>query len=220
MDHSPKEEHTGKYEKSGMGTVQPFRFVGDDEALIEALKSGHVGAATVLYERYSVHVRKVLVRIMGMDQELPDLINEVFFQALKSVDNINDGSRLKAWLTRIAVYVARGCIRKRSRKRWLFFSEDVESDALYHYSDKDESRAEMARAIRNIINSMPVDERIVFSLRFVEGMEIVELAEACEVSKATIKRRLAKCERRFKALASGHEGLRAMLESSPKWRKR
>jgi RNA polymerase sigma-70 factor (ECF subfamily) len=38
-------------------------------------------------------------------------------------------------------------------------------------------------------------------LRFIDGMELVEVADACSVSLATIKRRLARAQKRFSAMA-------------------
>jgi RNA polymerase sigma-70 factor (ECF subfamily) len=54
---------------------------------------------------------------------------------------------------------------------------------------------------------MPVDERIVFALRFVDGMELGEIAEACELSLSTIKRRLGKAEERFTRIAGREPSL-------------
>ena len=86
--------------------LQPLRHTSDDLKLVDALRNGHVDAAATLYDRYAVHVRKVIVRIMGMDQDLPDLINEVFYQALKTIGSIEDGSRLQAWKASPSMVVA------------------------------------------------------------------------------------------------------------------
>ena len=64
-------------QKRVVGVVHPLRFVGDDEAMLEALKSGHVSAVAALYDRYAGHIRRVLLRIVGDDSEIGDLLQEV-----------------------------------------------------------------------------------------------------------------------------------------------
>ena len=71
-----------------------------------------------------------------------------------------------------------------------------------------------------VLDLMPADERIAFALRFVEGMELTEVADACGVSLATIKRRLSRAETRFVAMAGRREPLREWLGSSARWRDR
>ena len=44
-----------------------------------------------------------------------------FAQILSSVHGLDEPARLKAWITRVAVFTARGWIRRRARKRWLRF---------------------------------------------------------------------------------------------------
>jgi RNA polymerase sigma-70 factor (ECF subfamily) len=48
---------------------------------------------------------------------------------------------------------------------------------------------------------MTVDDRMVFALRFIEGMELQEIATELAVSLSTVKRRLARASTRFEAAA-------------------
>src|SRR5262245_32362524 len=71
----------------GSSMVTPLKFVGDDRALVEALRGGHPGAVAVLYERHAPAVHRALRSALGPDADLPDLLQEVFLRAL---DNIAD----------------------------------------------------------------------------------------------------------------------------------
>ena len=200
--------------------LQPLRHTSDDRTLVDALKEGHVDAAATFYDRYAIHVRKVIVRIMGMDQDLPDLINEVFYQALRAIDTIEDGSRLQAWITRVAIHVVRGCIRKRQRKKWLLFSPEREPQTAGMEAGASDESLEMVRWVRDVLDRMPADEQIVFALRYFEEMKIIELAEACGISRSSAKRRLIRSERRFKKIAEKYPALKKRLDLSAKWRRR
>ena len=52
-----------------------------------------------------------------------------------------------------------------------------------------------------MLDTLPADERIAFALRYIDERPLLEVAEACDCSLATIKRRLSKAEQRFTRLA-------------------
>jgi RNA polymerase sigma-70 factor (ECF subfamily) len=64
---------------------------------------------------------------------------------------------------------------------------------------------------------LPIDERVAFSLRYVEGMELTEIAWATETSLSTVKRRLRAADDRFTKLASGRSELVHLLEEGNRW---
>ena len=70
-----------------------------------------------------------------------------------------------------------------------------------------------------ILDTMPADERIAFSLRFIDGMELTEAATACGCSLATIKRRLAKAEKKFLDSARADSVLSGRIEGG-RWANR
>jgi RNA polymerase sigma-70 factor (ECF subfamily) len=206
-------------QRSNGAVIRPLRFAGDDQAFVAALKAGHQDAFAALYDRYANHVQRVLVRILGFDPAIGDLLQEVFLQALGSIGSLRDADRLQAWLTRVAVFTARGCIRRRSRRRWLRLAPP-EGLPVQVAPEADEETREALRLTYEVLERLPAEERIAFSLRFIEGLELTEVADACDVSLATIKRKLAKAEQRFVALARHRGPLADWLEQSARWRDR
>jgi RNA polymerase sigma-70 factor (ECF subfamily) len=171
-----------------------------DELLVESLRARHPDAATQLFDRYAPHVRRVLVRVMGPDAEILDLVHDVFVTALESVHRLVDPRALRAWLTQVAVFTARARIRRRVRGRilkFLPFSELPEPELPP--SDFEASQA--IQAVYRVLDRLDTDERIAFALRFVAGMELTEVAASCGVSLATIKRRLARAQLNFESAA-------------------
>ena len=76
---------------------------------------------------------------------------------------------------------------------------------------------EALRQTYAVLERMPADERIAFCLRFMEGMELTETAEACGVSLATIKRRLVKAQQKFVAAAGADPLLREWIRRGERW---
>jgi len=182
-----------------------------DAALVRALRAGDAHAGAVLFDRYAVHVRRVLARVLGPDPELSDLLQDVFVAALGSVHTLEDPSALKAWLTRTAVFTARGKIRRRTRWRFLRFVPDEElPEAAAPALDAEGSEA--LAAVYRVLNALPADERIAFALRILDGMELTAVATACGVSLSTVKRRLTNAQERFRELAAREPVLTSWLE--------
>lgn len=122
---------------------------------------------------------------------------------------------LKGWITITAVNVARSALERRRRRSWLVFLPsdelpDVEAPA------SDEGTLALRRTY-TLLDRLAPDERIVFALRFIEGMELTEVAVACGTSLATVKRRLARAEGRFLAMARRDPILAARIEGGSRW---
>jgi RNA polymerase sigma-70 factor, ECF subfamily len=182
-----------------------------DAALVAALRANRADAGKTLFKRYGKDVERVLFRVLGPDVELADLLHDVFVAALTSIDQVRDPNALRGWLTGIAVRKARKCIVKRRRWRIIqYFSpmDMPESEARVTPTEVSEA----LRCTYELLGKLPADERLAFALRHIDGMELTAVAAACSVSLATIKRRLARAQTTFVALASEHSVLAEWVE--------
>ena len=201
---------------AGAKVVRPTAFQRSDEALVEAIVAGDVRARQELYDRYAPHLQRVLVRCLGAQREIADATQDVFEQAFRSLSKLRDPTRLKAWLTRVAVYVARGRIRRARRGRWLRFFPPEQLPERQAPATTQEAADALEDTYR-ILQSFGADERIAFALRFIEGMELKEVADAAGCSLATIKRRLRRAEDAFVAAAKDTPSLRPWIEGGSRW---
>jgi RNA polymerase sigma-70 factor (ECF subfamily) len=195
----------------------PPRFE-DDASLVAALRLGDRAAMDALVDRYGPFIERVLARILGYDGELPDVVHDVFLTAFGRIRNLKHPELLKEWLRGVTVFVARECLRRRRRKRWLTFRPDDELPEVPDAIDRLGSHAadELTRLYR-VLARLPPDECIVFTLRFMAEMELQEVASACGVSMTTVKRRQRKAERRFAAEARKDPVLRERMERGARW---
>lgn len=184
----------------GSYATRTVPFLGGDVDLVAGLRARNPAAEAALFDRYANLVQRVLVRIMGPDPELPDLMHDVFVSAYESIHSIREAVTLPEWLRSVAVFVARNAIRRRTRRRWLSFVAPQELPELPAVT-RDPAADELLVALDRVLGRMNVDERIAFVLRYFEEMTLPEVAEACRVSLATAKRRLARADRTFLDLA-------------------
>jgi RNA polymerase sigma-70 factor (ECF subfamily) len=198
------------------GAVIPLPVADGDEALVASLRAEHPAARAALFDRHGRHVRRVLVRVLGLDQDVPDLLHDVFLTALTTIGSLEDPRALRAWLTSIAVHHARSLIRKRSRRSILRFVAPEELDRQLA-PEAGMEHHEAIRALYRVLDRMPADERIVWALRFIDGMDLYEVADACQISRATVSRRLKRAEELFVAHARTHDVLAEWVERSSRW---
>lgn len=184
-----------------------------DEELVASLREGTARAGQALFEAYGGYVRKVLTRVLGPDPELGDLVQDVFVSALESLQKLENPKALRGWLAQIAVFRARRCLRRRKQWRILSFFAPEEMPPG-RTAPPDVEASEALRAAYRVLSALHVDEQIAFTLRVVEGMDLTEVAEACGVSLATTKRRLARAQARFAVLASDEPSLAEWIGGS------
>jgi RNA polymerase sigma-70 factor, ECF subfamily len=182
-------------------------FLGDDHALVAGVRAGNPVAMAALYDRYVGDVRRVLLHTLGPRLDLPDLIQDVFVNVLTSVRSLREAGALRSWLFQVTVRTARKHLRGSSRRWWLkLWPEGDEIDAQPAIV-LEENASDAVQATFRILNGMEAEDRLVFSLRYVSGLDLNEMANVCETSLSTLKRRLSRAEQRFHAEAQRDDAL-------------
>ena len=179
-----------------------------DASLVRALKLHEHGSAELLWNRYGRYVERLIVRTVGLDPEVPDLINEAFARALEGIKSLRETQALKGWIGSVALFTARAFLRnRRSRRRWVSILSSDEVPEVEAVAASPEVN-HMLACTYAILDALPPDERISFALRVIDGMELTEIAQVTGVSLATVKRRIACAKRRFWDRARLHPMLR------------
>jgi DNA-directed RNA polymerase specialized sigma24 family protein len=104
------------------GVVRLMPLATSDAALVASLLTHQPGASELLFDRYGPYVERLIVRVVGLDAEVPDLIHEVFARALEGVNVLRDSTALKGWIGSVAIFTARAFLRnRRTRRHWVRF---------------------------------------------------------------------------------------------------
>ena len=190
----------------GVGAVRALPFRGDNAELVASLLRGHPGAAAALHDRFARRVRGLLFRLLGVDSELDDALQDVFVRALESLPRLRDPAAFESWLMGVTVRVARTRLQRRSRRWWLrvMSNEELPEPAA---PPPDYGAREAWAAAYRTLNTLPVDDRLAFVLRFAEGMTIAEAAQTMGMSVSTLKRRLRRGEQAFLSRARSEPAL-------------
>jgi RNA polymerase sigma-70 factor (ECF subfamily) len=189
--------------------------LGDDNehAFVEALKRQDRRVQVRFYDRYADLVERIIARIVGVDDDLPDLVHEVFMRALKAIQGLRNAEAITTWVTQIATRTAMDALRRRqTRRKWFSFQRSPEREVVVRQEPEDTLDAQTAlRRTYEILRGLPPEECAAFVLRRMEGSELSDVASACGCSLATVKRRLARAEKTFFTLAAQSPALREWL---------
>jgi RNA polymerase sigma-70 factor, ECF subfamily len=158
----------------------------DDATLVARAAAGDERAFTALYRRHARYVAGVAFRLLGDEAELDDVVQETFVDAHDALASIRDGATVRAFLATITARKVARRIARRQRQRWL--AGWLGLSAARSETPAVESEA---FALYQALEGLSVDRRIPWTLHVVEGMTLPEVAAACGVSLATVKRRIA-----------------------------
>jgi RNA polymerase sigma-70 factor, ECF subfamily len=172
-----------------------------DAALVMSARAGEKWASQALFQRHASMVNGLVFRLLGRDQDVDDVVQESFVQALRGLDRLKEPQAFASWLASIVVATTSKVLRRRKLLGRLGLRRPepgVDIDAVVARNAPPEAVIEL-RAIYAAIEDMPVNVRIPLLLRRVEGYSLEEIAERTGTSLATVKRRVADGEQRLNA---------------------
>jgi RNA polymerase sigma-70 factor, ECF subfamily len=191
--------------KSAEGRLLRLPLPESDAALVAAVRSGREDGREEIVRRCTPDVERILYRVLGPDSEIEDLAHDVFLAAFQSLDQLREPRALRSWLVGIAIRKARKLMAR--RKRWSFIRTVAPMDLPEQATAGSVDISDAVRSTYRILSELPVDDRIAFALRQVDGMELTAVAELTSVSLATAKRRILRARKRFVHLARKSEVL-------------
>ncbi|PKO11375.1 MAG: RNA polymerase subunit sigma-24 [Chloroflexi bacterium HGW-Chloroflexi-2] len=185
---------------------------------LKKLQSGDTEELTKMVQQYSDPIYRVALRMLNDQAEAEDVLQETFIKALRSLENFEGRSNLSTWLYRIAVNESLMVIRKRkpeiSIKQDDAGDEENEGISVSQIVDwcclpeseflTNETRGVLADAIQKL----PENLRTVFILRDIEGLSIIETAQALELTETNVKTRLLRARMKLREELSVYFGER------------
>jgi RNA polymerase sigma-70 factor (ECF subfamily) len=170
-----------------------------DAELAHLLIAGNPQAAETAWDRYAPVVHGIVSRALGPDAEVEDVTQEIFYRLFSRIGTLRKPEALRSFVVSFAVRIVKWELRRRRARRWLTLSEtgEIPDDRLLVMSA--ENRYALQR-LYALLDQLSARERLVLVLRHVEGMTLEEIAEAMDLSLATIKRVLRRASNRLSRL--------------------
>lgn len=179
-----------------------------DTQLVELVKQASDGSRFAFEQLIDHHqgdiYRMIYYRIRArMDAE--DLTQDVFIRAYRSISRLREPDRFRSWLFRIAVNRVNDYLRKK-RVSSIFQSSDEKPDIqpeATQFQEQPEAleqvlKEDFWRQVGRIAKKLSKMEREVFMLRFLDNLNINEIAQILKKSESTVKTHLYRALAKFK----------------------
>jgi RNA polymerase sigma-70 factor, ECF subfamily len=142
-----------------------------------------------VFRAHSGYVAAVAIRLMGRHDEVDDVVQEVFVAAMRGLRSLREPLAIRGWLATVAVRVARRRLRRRRFAAVFGRATLPDYDELIVTATQD--KALLIKRAYRILDALPVNAKIAWMLRHVEGEPLDTVAQMCGCSLATAKRRIA-----------------------------
>ena len=166
------------------------------EELIQDLKNGQVDAFKRLVEDYKEKLINICYGFVNNKEDAEDITQDVFIEVYKSVAHFRGDAKLSTWLYRISVNKSLDFIRKKKRKkRFAKLQNFLGSERIIDtIPDRDKSNPytiienqERIKILYEAIETLTVNQKIVFTLGKSEGLKNKEIAEIIGTSLSSVE---------------------------------
>ena len=185
-----------------------------EAALVARARSGAPEALGALFVAHAAATRRLLRSVLGPDDELDDLVQEVFVQVHRSIRGFRGESGFSTWLHRLTVNTAVSHLRSRARRRArLEAAPPIAPPTCPGPGPDDRAGArEMLLHLFAILDAMPVKRRVAFTLFELEGLSLERLSKVLDISVEAAKSRVFFARREVIARAAADPCLAALVE--------
>jgi RNA polymerase sigma-70 factor, ECF subfamily len=171
-----------------------------DAALGDAVL-GEPDNAGTLFGKYVRYVAKIGGTILGRNDEVDDVIQDVFLAVHHDLHNLRDAGATKAWIATITVRVARQRLAERWTRRRIAEIPPFELAALTALPASAEHKADLAGRLR-AMQEMPPMYRAAWLLKHVDNQPLGRIAALCSCSESTAQRRIRAAESSIRGLGA------------------
>ncbi len=180
-----EERDVGNAQRSHLRLVQPDGAGAEDVS--EVFDLGTPDGFAAAYRRWSPYVARIGLNIMGDPDLAGEVVQEVFARAFEHRQRIKDPRMLKAWLRTTASRHCYKLVRKRKMMVTFGLVPELTFEAVSGGAAEDEV---LLKQLFARLEKVATKDRVAWSLRYLSGESLADVAEACGCSLATAKRRI------------------------------
>jgi RNA polymerase sigma-70 factor (ECF subfamily) len=168
-------------------------------------RAGEPAAWDILFKRYQLPLYVYVFELVHDEQTSLDIVQETFIAAVRHIGGLRDDEKFGSWLFGIA---HQKCIQRwRKQGRDEVLREEISGTPAEFESSPDDLliRQEQEAEFMRLLNQLPLPQRSVVVLHFVEDFSLEEIAAITGAQLGTVKSRLHYAKKALKKLLEGIE---------------
>ncbi len=180
--------------------------VAEPEQLpVPRARAGDPAAWDVLFRRYQLPLYVYVFELVHDEQASLDIVQETFINAARHIDGLREDAKFGSWLFGIAHQKCLQRWRKQGREAAAL---DEMAAAPAEFEDDPAElliRSEQEATVMKLLDQLPVAQRSVMLLHFIEDFALEDIAAVTGTALGTVKSRLH----------YGRKALRKLMEEEP-----
>ena len=177
-----------------------------DKELIAAVLEGDASSFEPLVARYQPRVFATARRYARREDEVADIVQEIFIKAYQKLSTYRAEAPFEHWLMRMAVRTCYDFLRKHQRNREYNVTEisDEENDWLENVGDegleRETDQAAAKALVERLLEGLSPDFRIVITLLEIEEKSVKEIADLTGWSVSLVKVRAYRARKQMRKM--------------------
>jgi len=179
-----------------------------EEIFIEKLIKGDTAAYNTLLNDYQQKVFATCISFIPNKEDAEDVAQEVFLEVFKSVKKFKRNSKLSTWIYKITTNKCLEFIRKKKAKKRFAYMQtilgnEVPLDKTTYFTEINHpgvllENKEKTAIIYKAIDSLPKNQKIVFTLAKIDGKSYQEIVEITGKSLSSVESIMFRAKKNLK----------------------
>jgi RNA polymerase sigma-70 factor (ECF subfamily) len=169
---------------------------------VREAQTGNRYALNQLIDHYQNDIFRYVYYRIHQQADAEDLTQDIFIQVIKRINTVKDHTLFKAWLYKVARNRVTDFYRKKSILFFMGTTGDLESDTCEtgeNSSPETEiNRKEFTMLLKSLTSNLSKWEREIFLMRFIDDLDIKDIAQALDKNENTVKTHLFRAVQKFK----------------------
>jgi RNA polymerase sigma-70 factor (ECF subfamily) len=187
-------------------------------SLIERARNGDDTAFNQILQAYRKRILGTISRLIGRPEDVEDVGQEVFVRLYYSLDQLRTPEVFEPWLYRLTVNAAYDYLRKQRRRNESRMSDLSEQQVVMadaaaggKRNKEEKHNTQVREQVDELLSAVSGEDRILLTLKEVEGLSLRELENIYKVNENALKVRLFRARQRvLKAFEAQQPGKKAV----------
>ncbi len=164
----------------------------EEKRIIKLLKEKNREGLRILYNMKYKKIFKIAYGYTNIKEEAEDILQETFVRVYQKIDrfNYNGKNSLDKWVVRICINLSLDYLRKKKAEKIFLFNRFTEKNRYLLPHDEKKSLYNSTKDIEKALSSLSAKQRVVFSLKYIEGFSVMDIAKILNCSPNTVKKHI------------------------------
>lgn len=172
---------------------------------VRASRQGDPDAYKRLIERYQQKIGRIMWRFSRDHLVHEELVQDVFVNAYLSIRTYREKAPFEHWLIKIATRVGYHYWKQQARQKNFERFSLEQWDQLVTEAPEEMDSSRSAELLHNILGQLPPRDRLVLTLRYLEGCDVAQTAHRIGWTKSMVKVQTNRAKKKLEKILSQME---------------